>query len=301
MHAYVGGNGCSAAYWIATSCDRVTLDATALVGSIGTVVSFIKRPDNEGEKRFEFVSSQSPNKRLDIESEQGQTAIQKQLDAMADVFISRVARNMSVTKDKVKSDFGQGGVMIGQDAIEAGMAHELGNLEALISSLSSGKYSTQKKSNQNAINQNATHWLALDGTTPENILTAIKEQYPEALTMLERQVETLSPALALDMADEANLPMLTRKLSTMSEPDAIHLVKQAQTLRDVLAASGMQGAFTSMVNHLDDPARIIGMAIHETRAYIDEECDIDRAINAKESHNCSGYNQADIYAQRNAR
>ncbi|MGR6863206.1 hypothetical protein ACU5EH_24385 [Aliivibrio salmonicida] len=55
------GNGCSAAYWIATSCDRVTLDATALVGSIGTVVSFIKRPDNEGEKRFEFVSSQSPN------------------------------------------------------------------------------------------------------------------------------------------------------------------------------------------------------------------------------------------------
>ncbi|MGR6863123.1 hypothetical protein ACU5EH_23970 [Aliivibrio salmonicida] len=65
------------------------------------------------------------------------------------------------------------------------------------------------------------------------------------------------------MADEANLPMLTRKLSTMSEPDAIHLVKQAQTLRDVLAASGMQGAFTSMVNHLDDPARIIGMAIHE--------------------------------------
>lgn len=302
IHAYVGGNGCSAAYWIATSCDRVTLDATALVGSIGTVVSFIKRPDSEGTKRFEFVSSQSPNKRLDPESEQGQTAIQKQLDAMADVFISRVARNMNVTKDKVKNDFGQGGVLIGQDAIDAGMAHELGSLESLIASLSSGKHTPSTKSAQpSSSQQHATHWLALADNTPESVLSAIKEQYPEALSLIENNTEMLSAASALDMAEEANLPMLARKLSTMSEPEATHLVKQAQSLRDVLAASGMQGSFTSMLNHLEDPARLIGMAIHEARAYDDESSDMSRMITSEESHTRTGYNQADIYARRKAR
>lgn len=303
VRAYVGGDGCSAAYWIATACDRVTMDATARVGSIGTVVSFVKRPDAEGAKRFEFVSSQSPNKRLDPESEQGQTAIQTQLDAMAEVFINRVARNMGVTSDKVKSDFGQGGVKIGQQAVDAGMAHELGSLEALIASLSNGKsQSTTASRNTNAQHSpNASHWLALDDTSPESIISALREQYPDALASFEQHTETLSASAALDMAEDADLPMMARKLSTMTEQSASHLVQQAQTMRDVLAASGMSGSFPTLLNHIEDPARLVGVVIHEARAYDDESSDLDRQISGESDPIHRGYNQADIYKRRKER
>ncbi|WP_069447427.1 hypothetical protein [Vibrio scophthalmi] len=57
-------------------------------------------------------------------------------------------------------------------------------------------------------------------------MSAIKEQYPEALSFIEQNTEMLSAASALDMAEEANLPMLARKLSTMSEPEASHLINK---------------------------------------------------------------------------
>lgn len=303
VRAYVGGDGCSAAYWVATACDRVTMDATARVGSIGTVVSFLKRPDGEGTKRFEFVSSQSPNKRLDPESEQGQNAIQTQLDAMAEVFISRVARNMGVTADKVKSDFGQGGVKIGQQAVEAGMAHELGSLEALIASLNNGKKvittTTQSQKAQNS--ENVSHWLALDDTSPESIINALKEQYPDALATFEQQTQTISAAAALDMAEAADLPMMARRLSSMDEKSATYLVTQAQTLRDTLAAAGMSHSFTSLLDHIENPARLVGLAVHEARAYADEDSDTYRQITEHNDSIHPGYSQADIYKRRKER
>ncbi|MBO0155228.1 S49 family peptidase, partial [Vibrio parahaemolyticus] len=36
--AYDGGNACSAAYWIASACDEIVIDATGCAGSIGTVL-----------------------------------------------------------------------------------------------------------------------------------------------------------------------------------------------------------------------------------------------------------------------
>ncbi|EGQ7800855.1 S49 family peptidase [Vibrio parahaemolyticus] len=301
IRAYVGGDGCSAAYWIATSCDRVTMDATARVGSIGTVVSFVKRPDGDGTKRYEFVSSQSPNKRLDPDSEQGQSAIQSQLDDMAEVFIQRVARNMNVNADKVKSDFGKGGVMIGQRAVDAGMAHELGSLEALITSLSKGRSSqpTKTQATANPTGQQAAHWLALDDTQPESIVKAIREQYPEAVAMFEQQTETLSASAALDLAESVDLPMMARKLSSMTEEAAHRYIQQASSMRDTLAAAGLSGSFSTLAKHIEDPARLVGMAIHEAKALADEAGDLSRFVCDETPTVQGGYDQSEIYKRRN--
>ncbi|HCH1122374.1 TPA: S49 family peptidase [Vibrio parahaemolyticus] len=303
IHAYVGGMGCSAAYWIATSCDRVTIDATARVGSIGTVVSFVKRQDNEGTKSYEFVSSQSPNKRLDPESEQGQSAIQSQLDEMAEVFIKCVARNMNVSADKVKSDFGKGGVMLGQRAVDAGMAHELGSLEDLISSLSKGRSGqpTKTQATANPIGQPTTNWLALDDTQPESIVKALREQYPEAVAMFEQQTETLSASAALDLAESVDLPMMARKLSSMTEEAANRYIQQASSMRDTLAAAGLSGSFSTLAKHIDDPARLVGMAIHETKAYADENSDSSRFVCDDTPTVQGGYDPTEIYKRRNQR
>jgi len=126
--AYVGGTGSSAAYWIASAADKIIIDATASLGSIGCVVAMWKQSGD----RIEIVSTQSPNKRPDPDSAEGRKEILKTADAIADQFIKSVARNRGTETDTVINDFGHGGVLVGDTAVRAGMADGLGNLETLI-------------------------------------------------------------------------------------------------------------------------------------------------------------------------
>lgn len=94
--AYISGTGASAAYWIASAAERVIADATAVLGSIGVVAAWTDEKEarrSQGLTDYEVVSSQSPNKRLDPASAEGRDALQRLLDATADIFIADVARN----------------------------------------------------------------------------------------------------------------------------------------------------------------------------------------------------------------
>ena len=138
--AYSGGMAASAAYWLGTAAERLVIDATASVGSIGVValmVDWSKFDERVGIQEVEIVSSQSPNKRPDVKTEEGRTQIRKELDALADVFIDRVARNRGVTVETVLSDFGQGGILVGYGAVTAGMADEIGSFEGVMADLQS--------------------------------------------------------------------------------------------------------------------------------------------------------------------
>ncbi|MBK8706679.1 MAG: S49 family peptidase [Saprospiraceae bacterium] len=65
--AYVVGQAASAAYWIAAAADKIILDSTAMVGSIGIVAAF-SAPDS---KTIEIVSSNAQDKRPDITTDAG--------------------------------------------------------------------------------------------------------------------------------------------------------------------------------------------------------------------------------------
>ncbi|MGZ7307039.1 hypothetical protein ACXWRJ_09430, partial [Streptococcus pyogenes] len=58
----------------------------------------------------------------------------------------RVARNRDMTTDAVISDFKQGGTLIGQNAVNAGMADRLGSLEGVVAELSGGRVTSQRHS-----------------------------------------------------------------------------------------------------------------------------------------------------------
>lgn len=128
MIAYIDDYGASAAYWIASAADTVIASATAKVGSIG-VVSAVRDPTTRSARAIEFVSSQSPKKRLDPTTPDGKTQIQTIVDDLAGVFVDSVARNRSVSTGTVLADFGQGGIFIGQGAVTAGLADRLGSHE----------------------------------------------------------------------------------------------------------------------------------------------------------------------------
>ncbi|HET9239467.1 MAG TPA: S49 family peptidase [Oligoflexus sp.] len=127
--AYIGGIGASAAYWIASACDRVFSSDSAIVGSIG-VQSALRSEKNEGEIRF--VSSQSPNKNRDPGTEEGAREVQSVIDGLAEVFISKVARNRGVGRETVLENFGQGSVFVGAEAQRRGLIDEITTLETVI-------------------------------------------------------------------------------------------------------------------------------------------------------------------------
>jgi ClpP class serine protease len=127
--AYIGGTGGSAAYWIASACDRVFGSDSSIVGSIG-VQSALRSEKNEGEIRF--VSSQSPNKNRDPATEEGAREVQAVVDGLADVFIGKVARNRGVSRDSVLERFGQGSVFVGSEARNRGLIDEIATLESVI-------------------------------------------------------------------------------------------------------------------------------------------------------------------------
>ena len=131
VYAYVGGTAASAAYWIASSCARIVVDKTAQLGSIGVVIGFYKDDDDD---YVEIVSTASPKKRMDLDDEKAE--LQQKANELADIFIGAVAKNRKVKPETVIKDFGQGGVLIGDKAVNAGMADEIGSMESLIKSLS---------------------------------------------------------------------------------------------------------------------------------------------------------------------
>lgn len=131
--AYVAHYGTSAAYWIASAASKIYMADTAAVGSIGTVAQVSK---SKNEDIVEIVSSQSPNKRPDVTTDEGKKQIQNYVDALSTVFIDTVARNRGVSAETVLKDYGQGGILVGEAAVKAGMADKIGTLESVIASLS---------------------------------------------------------------------------------------------------------------------------------------------------------------------
>lgn len=137
--AYASGSCCSGAYWIASACDKIMASDTAILGSIGVVSIFEKEDDK---KTIEIVSSQSPNKRPDVETDEGKAKIQAHIDALAEVFINKIALHRDVSPKDVIENFGGGDVFVGQKAVRIGLADSLASFEAIISDLNT--QSTEK-------------------------------------------------------------------------------------------------------------------------------------------------------------
>lgn len=136
--AYVNGMAASAGYWIASAASEVVVDATALLGSIGVQMAMRTSEDPKGTTTYRFVSSQSPMKNADPGTEAGAAHIQGVVDAMAKVFVEAVATHRGRSIETVLSDFGKGGIFVGQHAIKAGLADRIGNFEGVLAELSAG-------------------------------------------------------------------------------------------------------------------------------------------------------------------
>ena len=139
IEAYVGGSASSAAYWLASATDRITVSPTAVLGSIGVImgpyVDETKKDEAAGIKKISIVSSQSPNKMPDPATDDGRSVLQARVDDLAQVFIDTAAQYRAMDPEKLQKAAGNGGVRIGGKAVKAGLADATGNYEAVLAGM----------------------------------------------------------------------------------------------------------------------------------------------------------------------
>lgn len=132
--AFSSGMIASAAYWIGSAAERVIVSKTAEAGSIGVLM--IHREFSELEKRIgvkttylkagRFKAIGNPSEPL---SEDARAIFQGQLDQIYSMFVGSVALFRDVEEERVRADMADGRIFIGERAVAAGLADQVGNLQ----------------------------------------------------------------------------------------------------------------------------------------------------------------------------
>ena len=128
----------SAAYWIASAADKVILGESSFVGSIGVItahVDYSKLDERMGVKvtiikAGKYKAAGSPDSPL---SKDDKDYIQSHIDYLYTLFVNGVARNRDMKAEQIINT--EARVFIGQQAIDAGLADEIGTLGTAVSGM----------------------------------------------------------------------------------------------------------------------------------------------------------------------
>ncbi len=135
--SFANGMMASAAYWIGSAANQVIVERTADVGSIGVVMVHYDLSENDkkyGVKRT--VLSAGKYKALGNSAEPlsdlACQEFQDELNYIYRLFVGIVARNRKTNTEKVFKHMADGRIFIGQQAVNVGLADQVGTLEDAI-------------------------------------------------------------------------------------------------------------------------------------------------------------------------
>lgn len=139
--AYAEGLMASAAYWIGAAADQVFISSdTTELGSIGVVATHVdisRAEDARGIKTTEIVAGQYKRVASMYQplSTLGRATLQEQVDHVYAVFVEDIAAFRKTTPDTVLRTMADGRILIGRQAIAAGLADGKTTLNALVTHL----------------------------------------------------------------------------------------------------------------------------------------------------------------------
>ncbi|HBO1458900.1 TPA: S49 family peptidase [Pseudomonas aeruginosa] len=250
---YAGGYLASAAYWIGSAAEEIVVDETAMAGSIGVIVEAVVQPDGPDKpKRYQVVSRNAPNKRPDVTTEEGRKKIGETVDALAEVFENKVARNLGVAAERIPEMGDYGGLLVGAAAVQAGLAHRLGSLEALITELAKPAATQPRKASMKVVKTTAELREALaSGIDPNTIEVAsvvadeIQAARTEAAVAERKRIQGISALASKGFEKEVAAAI---EAGTSVEATALQLLQAASdrgiTLAGIVADSTGASAST---------------------------------------------------------
>lgn len=245
--AYASGDAASGAYWIASAADQVVASETSGLGSIGVVAVYRgAKPDKNAPTTIEIVSSQSPFKRLNPETDEGRAKLQTRIDAMADVFVNTLARNRGIETAKVLEQFGGGDILIGAHAVNAGLADRIGSLEKLIAEFSA--------SSNSALNQRG--FLLPVTIKKETVmdLPTLTQDHPALLAEVQTTAKTtersrIQTILASEEAkDRGDLAQHLAFATDLAADAAVAMLAKAPKIEPAPKTSGFEAAMNALPN-----------------------------------------------------
>ena len=305
--AYIGGDGASAAYWLASAADEIVADEGANIGSIGAMIGIRMKEGRAGQRSYTFVSSQSPLKNASPETEAGAREIQRLTDEMAQVFIDTVASNRGISADDVLEKYGQGAVFTGTNALNRGMIDAIGTLEGVIARFTSNRPAALGGSiGSNAMSKPNENAGAKD-QLPEITAAMVREQFPAVAEELRAEgVASVNVAEIEAAAREAGATAERERMASieaLAMPGTEDLVAQLKADASMTAEkAGLKileavraGTVTAAKN---DPASAHLAALRTAEANLNAPKDIGPAD--KPTDDVDAAVKADIEAARKA-
>ena len=120
--AIIGTMAASAAFGLASQAGEIIAqNRMSYIGSIGVAETFFVIEDI-----VDITSTKAPKKRPDVKTEAGVKIVREKLDAIHDIFVDAIAKGRKTTADDVNSNFGQGALLLAQEAIKRGMIDKIG-------------------------------------------------------------------------------------------------------------------------------------------------------------------------------
>lgn len=118
-------NAQSAAFAIAAAAGPIEATGPAATfGSIGVAIDFVFFSDME---LISLTNSDSPDKRPDPRTPEGQAVIVRHLDALQELFVDAIATGRKVSTKTVRTEFGRGATLLAAEAKRLGMIDSIAN------------------------------------------------------------------------------------------------------------------------------------------------------------------------------
>jgi len=136
--AHIEGQGCSAAYALATAADRIVASRTAEVGSIGVVAARIDETRALDEMGIQISLITSGDRKADgwacsSMSKDELAALQSDVDGLAGEFFAVVSMARGISIDGIAAQ--EAATFRGAAALDAGLIDELGSFDHLLATL----------------------------------------------------------------------------------------------------------------------------------------------------------------------
>jgi signal peptide peptidase SppA len=131
--AQVNATCASAAYWIASACDEIVVTPSGQVGSIGVYTIHEEISKFLAEQGItetiisagKYKTEANPFEPL---GDEARAAMQATIDRYYGMFVDAVAENRGAKPADVRNGYGQGRMVIADEAIEAGLADRIGTM-----------------------------------------------------------------------------------------------------------------------------------------------------------------------------
>ncbi len=171
IYAVLNEDAFSAAYAIATTADKRYVARTGGAGSVGVVAMHIDQSGMDEQRGLVFTPIYAGARKVDFSSHaplsaEALTSAQDEVNAIYDMFVATVARNLGMTPEAVRAT--EAAIYMGKKAVQAGFADSVMSWNQFMNKLNNRKHGGLMKAELETLwNEMTAKFRALVGANPD--------------------------------------------------------------------------------------------------------------------------------------